>query len=308
MKLVKEILESIRKPSFSALETIEDLDHEAVAELFERGIREAGLDEITVPSYGVMFIFPDGRMLGDRGARTSGGGPFLLRGHHHYDLISLLKHDPRVDIEGFNAEMRYGLAKYYNLIICARSHIAGVIMVPYGVDPTDAQLKRIRQFEARGYSVAYDDGRYNKLDAEQIEADRKKKSKNEAAGEMIWPTVDQLKNGMISGEFIELSKEVFDKYQWDIAPLYLFPDGTIIGSDDPSYVEHDTIYNHLPSNFDDYEHPTFDPVITRRYNLAVISFAGDGFGSKWIFMPSRPSSQQREIAKYLSEKGWNVYE
>jgi hypothetical protein len=159
-------------------ETLKDLNMDKVNQLYDKLIATYFVPKETV-DWNIMYLFPDGRMLGSkvepaktkrgRGTRTSYHTAIYQTDYYDVEDAPLekfiertfekknrLEADPSLD--NFEKDDRHPasnpiLAKYYNLIIVVPLDEDGGIIIPDGVEPTEEQTNRIEELLAFGYKM-----------------------------------------------------------------------------------------------------------------------------------------------------------
>lgn len=149
------------------LETIKDLQMDKAKELFDSMIASGSFVERKEIDHTVMFIFPDGRLLGsqdfDPKMSTKLGNnvsAYLgIRPAYHSEMTRYLpeemKKKAHKDKWGIHPLSNDRIGKYYNIIIVAQGHISNQVLVPYLVEPTPQQLSRLQEFKSKGFNVEY---------------------------------------------------------------------------------------------------------------------------------------------------------
>jgi hypothetical protein len=152
------------------LETIQDMDQTAVDDLFDRLTapgslgHEGDFAEKYEVGNDVMFIFPDGSLIGTRNATkedmdiSSKERGMLDRDVCHFFLYDYIRKDYLDMIKaenGLHPLSNRTLAKYFNIIIVCAGHSANSIYVPHLTEPTPAQLTRLHEFEEAGFHIEH---------------------------------------------------------------------------------------------------------------------------------------------------------
>ena len=149
------------------LETLKDLQMDKANKLFDDMIASGSFVERQEIDHTVMFLFPDGRLLGSRDfdknktvKLSEKVSAYLgVRPAYHSELTHHLpeemKKKAHKDKWGIHPLSNDRVGKYYNIIIVAQGHISNQVLVPYLVEPTEAQKKRLEEFKSLGFNVEY---------------------------------------------------------------------------------------------------------------------------------------------------------
>jgi hypothetical protein len=132
------------------LETLQDMDKSAIDELYDRMLNVGFLPK-KLTDMSIMFIFPDGRMLGQE--ETKGGRQFF-----HKDILGLLREEYDDKTPDTHIIFNQRFAMHYNLVIVAPmggSVRMGVIYVPLRTELTNEQFDRIYDLYNNTYGNVY---------------------------------------------------------------------------------------------------------------------------------------------------------
>ena len=142
--------------SEKALESLKDLDMNRANRLYNEMVNSGMFEEYNTVNDNIMYVFPDGRMLGSRPYYEERTGD-KMRGTFHIHLYKassdksirpLGREHPALDTE---------LGKYYNLVVVSPMDdmnlgtSAGYILLNENVELTDAQQLRVEELFEYGY-------------------------------------------------------------------------------------------------------------------------------------------------------------
>jgi len=140
----------------SILESLKDLDQPKVDELYNNMVASGIYKRAKTVDDGIMYIFPDGRMLS---AKMYKSDDEMLRDVYHQHIYQDIK-DARIRDSDKHPSLNNSLGTYYNLVIVAPMDAmnsldsGGFILLNCNVDLTPEQKVIVDKLVAYGYKIA----------------------------------------------------------------------------------------------------------------------------------------------------------